>query len=183
MEEKEYIAKSAQISYLRMAFGLENYNLKIPAGIHVATYGLHVPKQEKATSVWSDLVKTTRKCKIQKRNAHQLAPIILLLHLDAEKLLIKNDSLSTFSTTSQRLCEGRHPIFGCHDTNRSTILQTSYFNVDIVTYLVFYYYRQLPESLVTPRLHSMCISPHIFAKFRKFTPFDHRLISPCTLLS
>lgn len=102
MEEKEYIAKSAQISYLSMAFGLENYNLKI-TGIHVATYGLHVPKRGKTTSLWNDLVKTTRKCKIRKRNAHQLAPIILLLHLDAEKLLIKNDSLSTSSTTSQRL--------------------------------------------------------------------------------
>lgn len=102
MEEKEYIAKSAQISYLRMAFGLENYNLKI-TGIHVATYSLHVPKQGKATSLWNDLVKTTRKCKIWKRNAHQLAPIILLLHLDAEKLLITNDSVSTSSTMSQRL--------------------------------------------------------------------------------
>lgn len=134
MEEKEYIVKSAQISYLRMAFGLENYNLKI-TGIHVATYGLHVPKRGKATSLWNDLVKTTRKCKIRKRNAHQLAPIILLLHLDAEKLLIKNDSLSTSSTTSQRLCEWRHTIFGCHDTNRSTILWPPYFNGDIVTHL------------------------------------------------
>jgi len=50
LEEKEYIAKSAQISYLRMAFGLENCNLKT-TGIHVATYGLHIPKRGKPTSL------------------------------------------------------------------------------------------------------------------------------------
>jgi len=51
LEEKEYIAKSAQISYLRMAFGLENCNNLKTTGIHVATYGLHVPKWGKATSL------------------------------------------------------------------------------------------------------------------------------------
>ena len=106
MEEKEYmyIAKSAQISYLRMAFDLENYNLKI-TGIHMWQPTVYTFQNGERQHQCDDLVRTTRKCKIQKRNAHQLAPIILLLHLDAEKLLNKNDSLSTFSTTSQRLCE------------------------------------------------------------------------------